>query len=88
MKTRTLMRRATAAKNVARAVALAAALAGAAGGVAPAAAQTPRFEVTFPESAHPGPLTGRLVLVIAREAEPEPRLRISPRGPTAMMSAC
>lgn len=84
MKTRTLMRRATAAKNVARAVALAAALAGAAGGVAPAAAQTPRFEVTFPESAHPGPLTGRLVLVIAREAEPEPRLRISPRGPTIL----
>lgn len=44
-------------------------------------AQEIRFEVTVAESAHPGPLTGRLVLVLARDAEPEPRLRISPQGP-------
>src|ERR1043165_8406289 len=46
-----------------------------------AAAQAPRFEVTVPAAAHPGPLTGRLVLVLARRADPEPRLTISPSGP-------
>lgn len=46
-----------------------------------AIAQSPRFEVTVAESAHAGPLTGRLVLVLARSAEPEPRLAISPQGP-------
>src|ERR1041385_4831648 len=47
----------------------------------PIASQAPRFEVTVPASAHPGPLTGRLVLVLSRRAEPEPRLTISPSGP-------
>ena len=42
---------------------------------------TPRFEITFPAAAHPGPITGRLVLVLAKTAQPEPRLAISPRGP-------
>src|SRR5436190_5918550 len=42
---------------------------------------TPRFEISFPSSAHAGPITGRLVLVIGKTAQPEPRLTISPRGP-------
>ena len=46
-----------------------------------ARAQAPRFEVTIPSSTHAGPLTGRLVLVLARSAQPEPRLAISPNGP-------
>src|ERR1043165_6042492 len=49
-----------------------------------AAAQAPRFEVTVPAAAHPGPLTGRLVLVLARRADPEPRLTISPSGPALL----
>jgi hypothetical protein len=47
-------------------------------------AQTPRFEVTVSAAVHPGPLTGRLVLVLARRAEPEPRLTISPSGPALL----
>src|SRR5262245_45383457 len=50
-------------------------------GIPQAQAQAPRFEVTIPASAHAGPLTGRLVLVVARSAQPEPRLAISPSGP-------
>jgi hypothetical protein len=46
-----------------------------------AAAAVPRFEITIASSVHSGPLTGRLVLAIARTAQPEPRLAISPRGP-------
>ena len=46
-----------------------------------ATAQTPRFSVTIPRSAYPSRLTGRLVLAIAKAAQPEPRLLISPRGP-------
>ncbi|HEU5219075.1 MAG TPA: hypothetical protein VFU23_10475, partial [Gemmatimonadales bacterium] len=49
--------------------------------VSSAAAQGPRFEITVPASAHAGPLTGRLVLVLARKSEPEPRYTISPSGP-------
>lgn len=40
-----------------------------------------RFEISFPSSAHAGPITGRLVLIIGTKAQPEPRLLISPRGP-------
>jgi hypothetical protein len=43
--------------------------------------QTPRFEVTVVPSAHPGPLTGRLVLILADEVRPEPRLTLAPHGP-------
>lgn len=50
-------------------------------GSAEALAQSPRFEVTVAAAAHAGPLTGRLVLVLAPSAEPEPRLTISPQGP-------
>ena len=46
-----------------------------------APAQAHRFEVTVPAAAHPGALTGRLVLVVARRADPEPRFTISPSGP-------
>lgn len=48
---------------------------------APAAAQGRRFEVTIAPSAHAGPLTGRLVIAVAKQEQPEPRLTISPRGP-------
>ena len=46
-----------------------------------ASAQSPRFEVTYPASAHAGPLAGRLVVIIAKRGEPEPRLTVSPQGP-------
>jgi putative esterase len=46
-----------------------------------ASSQAPRIEVTVAAAAHPGPLTGRLVLVLARRADPEPRYAISPSGP-------
>jgi hypothetical protein len=43
--------------------------------------QAPRFEVVIPAATRSGPLTGRLVLVVAKRGEPEPRLTISPSGP-------
>jgi hypothetical protein len=49
------------------------------GGIA--SAQAPRFEVTVPAAAHAAPLTGRVILVLAKSAEPEPRLLVSPSGP-------
>jgi hypothetical protein len=58
-----------------------AALVAAAFSAVPARAQAPRFQVSVSPTAHKGPLTGRLVLVVAKEAEPEPRLLISPSGP-------
>lgn len=47
----------------------------------PLAAANPRFEITVDPAVHDGPLTGRLVLVIAKSNRPEPRLAINPRGP-------
>ncbi len=44
-------------------------------------AATPRFEISFAAGAHAAPITGRLVLVLAKTAQPEPRYTISPRGP-------
>ena len=41
----------------------------------------PRFEVTFAADAHRGPVTGRLVLFVAKTDQPEPRLALSLRGP-------
>ena len=38
------------------------------------------FAVTYPASLEAGPLQGRLILVIARDSSPEPRLRVGP-GP-------
>ena len=42
---------------------------------------SPIITVRVAASVHHGPLTGRLVLVLAKSAEPEPRYTISPRGP-------
>lgn len=44
-------------------------------------AQAPRFEVVVPAATRQAPLTGRLVLVVAKRETPEPRLTISPSGP-------
>ena len=46
-----------------------------------AAADGPRFEVSYSASAHPGPITGRLILILATREKPEPRLTVSPLGP-------
>jgi len=46
------------------------------GAVAP-----PRFEVSFTAAAHATPITGRLILVLSKTAEPEPRMLVSPLGP-------
>lgn len=43
--------------------------------------QAPRFEVTVSPAASASPVTGRLVLIAATAAQPEPRLAISLRGP-------
>src|SRR5690606_30481751 len=47
----------------------------------PMHAQAPRFEVVVSPAAHTGPVTGRLILILAERAEPEPRLTLSPHGP-------
>ncbi|MBX6330637.1 MAG: hypothetical protein IRY91_02190 [Gemmatimonadaceae bacterium] len=49
--------------------------------ISPAAAASPRFTITFSAAAHPGPITGRLILIIAKSNTPEPRLAVSPTGP-------
>ena len=46
-----------------------------------ASAQAPRFEVVVPAATRQAPLTGRLVLVVAKRETPEPRLTVSPSGP-------
>jgi hypothetical protein len=46
-----------------------------------ARAQAPRFEVTVPPATRPAPLTGRLVVVVSKTAQPEPRMVVSPQGP-------
>ena len=48
---------------------------------ATALAQAPRIEVVVPSTTRQAPLTGRLVLVVAKRDTPEPRLTISPSGP-------
>ena len=47
----------------------------------PAHTAPARFEIRFSHEAHATPITGRLVLALAKTARPEPRLLISPRGP-------
>jgi len=47
----------------------------------PACADTTQFEVSFAAAAHPGPITGRLVLILATRETPEPRLTVHPLGP-------
>src|SRR5260370_5191404 len=45
-----------------------------------AAAQGRRFEITVSRATHAAPVTGRLVLVVSKVANREPRLAISPQG--------
>src|SRR5262245_58406875 len=40
----------------------------------------PRFEITVPASAHAGPITGRVYVMIARDARTEPRLQVGRTG--------
>jgi Putative esterase len=37
-----------------------------------------RFEISYDKAAHPGPITGRVILVITRRETPEPRFQIGP----------
>ena len=37
-----------------------------------------RFEITYEKAVHAGPITGRVILVIARSDRPEPRLQVGP----------
>ena len=37
----------------------------------------PEFQVKFPASAHPGPVDGRLILVVSKSTEREPRFEVS-----------
>ena len=37
-----------------------------------------RFEISYGKHVHPGPITGRVILVIARSGVPEPRFQIGP----------
>jgi hypothetical protein len=46
--------------------------------------QAPRFELTVSAAVRRAPLSGRLVLVLARRAEPEPRFTIAPTGPALL----
>jgi hypothetical protein len=44
-------------------------------------AQTNRFEIDVSPTIQSGPVTGRLVLVVSKSAQAEPRLLIGPQGP-------
>jgi len=43
--------------------------------------QAPRFEVTVDPATRATPVTGRLVVVVSKTAQPEPRMVIAPQGP-------
>jgi hypothetical protein len=43
-----------------------------------------RFEVSFDKAVHPGPLTGRVILMLARSQSPEPRFQILTPNTTPM----
>lgn len=56
------------------------------GAAAPRRAPAPpraatRFTVSFSAAAHAAPITGRLIVVVSKTAEPEPRMLVSPAGP-------
>jgi hypothetical protein len=40
-----------------------------------------RIEVSYPASVHAGPVTGRVLVMLSRNATPEPRLAVAPGGP-------
>jgi hypothetical protein len=42
----------------------------------------PKFEITFPASAHQGPITGRVFIAITSREAPEPRLQVGNFGDT------
>jgi hypothetical protein len=44
-------------------------------------AQAPRFEIVVPASVRAEQVTGRLLLVLSRDSQPEPRFTVSPQGP-------
>ena len=44
-------------------------------------AQGPRFEVTIDPGARAAPLTGRVVVFVSKQQQPEPRLVLGPHGP-------
>ncbi|MEP6731565.1 MAG: hypothetical protein ABJE10_13035, partial [bacterium] len=46
-----------------------------------AAAVGPRFVVTVSSATRAQPLTGRLVVIVSRRSQPEPRFQVSPTGP-------
>jgi hypothetical protein len=48
--------------------------------LSPAWAADTRFEISFPAAAHSGPITGRVFVMISRNAEREPRLEIGRLG--------
>ena len=45
------------------------------------AAQAPSFEVSVDPATRATPLTGRLIVVVSKTAQPEPRMLMSPQGP-------
>lgn len=45
-----------------------------------AGAQAPRFEVTIDPAARPAPTTGRLIVVVSKLSQPEPRMLVAPQG--------
>ena len=51
-----------------------------AAGITPAQEQGTRFEITFPASAHAGPITGRVFVMLARNNDAEPRFQIGRTG--------
>ena len=48
--------------------------------VCSAAQSEVRFEVSFDKTIHPEPITGRVILIVARTELPEPRLQLAPNG--------
>lgn len=46
----------------------------------PAGASGIEFQVTFPTNVHPEPITGHIMVLIARQPSPEPRLRAGVNG--------
>src|SRR5687768_5975349 len=48
--------------------------------ISAASAAPPRFEITIAPTLR-GPFTGRLVLIVAKNGQPEPRFTVGPSGP-------
>ena len=45
------------------------------------AAVPPRFSIMISNTASRGPVTGRLLVIVSKREQPEPRLSVSPQGP-------